>query len=162
MVSLYLYCAVGHAIDRLVDHDCGIRLFHDLVYLMALGTDEKRHHSLGHEYYDAKAFVLEFLKLLVDFSKEKLSALILALHLPIVYLHVFTMEVWNSKVSVEADALALCNVLDSLEELVDRVKAIQDVVVNEDLEPKDLFLFRRSIATREAIPGLTIPALEAV
>jgi hypothetical protein len=40
VIALYLGSAVGHAADRLVDHDGRVRLLHDFVDLVTLGPDQ--------------------------------------------------------------------------------------------------------------------------
>jgi hypothetical protein len=71
------------------------------------------------------------------------------------------VEVRNCKICVVADPLALGALLNSLEELIDRVEAVENVVVDEDLEPEYFLLLRLPIAARAAVSGLAIPRLEA-
>ena len=52
MIALYFGSSIGHSVDGLVDDNSGVRLLHNFVDLMALGTDEEGDHSLRDEYYD--------------------------------------------------------------------------------------------------------------
>ena len=61
-------------------------LLHYFIDLVAFGTDKQRDHPLWHEYYDGESFVFYFFKLLIDIVEEKLGALVLFLHVFVIYL----------------------------------------------------------------------------
>ena len=56
------------------------------------------------------------------------------------------MEVWNGEVWIETDPFAFGEVLDTLKEMIDRVKSIENIIVYEDLKAEDLSLLGWSVA----------------
>ena len=110
--------AVSHAVDGLVHHDGGVRLLHDLVDLVASGTDQKRHHPLRNKNDHREGLSLDFFETVVDVSQHSLRTLVLALHIRVEdlgegevpvwvveYLDVAPVQVRDSQIAVESDLL---------------------------------------------------------
>ena len=84
VVALNLDGAIGHPVDGLVDYNGGVRLPHDLIDLVALGTDQQRHHTLRHEDDDREGLAAYSLENLINIGQHDPAALVLLLHLLII------------------------------------------------------------------------------
>ena len=91
VVALDFDCPVDHSADGLVNNDGGMRVLHDLVYLVTLGANEQGDHSFRDEDNDGEGLGLDFFEFLVDIVEEELTTLKFLLHLSVINLRILQL-----------------------------------------------------------------------
>lgn len=86
MVALYFDSTVSHSVDGLVDNNGCMRLPHDLINLVAFGTDQKGNHALRNKNNDGKGLPSNFFEYLIYIREEESAALIFLFHLFVINL----------------------------------------------------------------------------